>query len=96
MISNTKTAEWALHIAVLQSVVAELFAAQVSKLPADEAKALEERITAKSKAAVDEIVASLSKRDAKATLFGKELADCADKVIASTLAEMGASPAAPK
>jgi hypothetical protein len=93
MISNTKTAEWALHIAVLQSIVADLYAEHVREMPAADVKALNERITARSKAAATEMALFLGKQpDPKANVFAKELLDTSDRVIAETLAEMQAPP----
>ncbi len=93
MIANTKTAEWALHIAVLQAVVGELYAGHVAGLPADQVKALNDRIVARSKACANDLALFLGKQpQPQAHLFAKEILDTADRVIGETMAEMAPAP----
>jgi hypothetical protein len=101
MIRNTKTAEWALHIAVLQAALGEIYALQVAAMTAEQKKVLDGRIGAKAKAAIDETAAFLSKlpNNPKANCFAREIATLADVAIAEAIAEMQPpempAPAAP-
>lgn len=95
MIKNTKTAEWAAHIAFTQAVAAELYAAHVAGLGANAVKRFDDAITARAKSALNETALALAKipNNPQANAFAKELVDGAERMIADNMAAMKA-PAA--
>lgn len=98
MIGNTKTAEWAIHIAVLQAATAALYRAHLATLPASAIKPLNDATAAAARGAVNETALFLSKMPnaPKAASFARELLDNSDALIAALIAEMAADVPAAK
>ncbi len=97
MIANTKTAHWAIHIAVLQAVTAALYRAHTASLKPEELKPLNDAIVTAAKAATTELGAFLLRipNSPQAGVTGREIINDSDQVIAETMAEL-AAPAGDK
>lgn len=87
IIRNTSTAHWTIHIAFLQAVVGELYAARTAGMGAADVAALDARIAKTTRAAIDQTAEFLKARpEAQAHVFARELTELADKLIAESLA----------
>lgn len=93
MIRNTATADWVIHIAVLQATAGELWRARAVGLSAKERAEGEARITAAAKKAVTDAAAFLMQmKDPKAVAFGKDLLNLLDSAVTRDIAELVSAP----